>query len=109
MPARSVLEPETPTHPFETCSFLWGDRNYLLRSPVQVLSARQDGLWVFECPAYGLSAFAADRDEAFAHLREEFAFLYEGLVNEPDAALTRDARTLRDRLRADVKQAQTLA
>ena len=105
----SVLEPETPTHPFETCSFLWGDRNYLLRQPVQVLSAFQEGLWVYECPVYGLSAFSPDRDEAFSHLREEFAFLYEGLVNEPDASLTRDALTLRDRLRADVKQAQILA
>ena len=109
MPTPSVLDPETPTHPFETCSFLWGDRSYLLRRPVQVLSARQDGLWVFECPAYGLSAFAADRDEAFAHLREEFAFVYEGLADEPDDALTRDARALRDRLRADVKQVQALA
>ncbi len=109
IPTRSVLDPETPRHPFETCSFLWGDRNYLLHHPVQVLSARQDGLWVFECPAYGLSAFAADRDEAFAHLREEFAFLYEGLTGEADNALTRDAIALRDRLCTDVQQAQVLA
>jgi len=104
-----VLEANTPTYPFETCSFLWGERNYLLRQPVQIVSAFQDGLWVFECYAYGLSAFSSDRDEAFAHLREEFSFLYEGLVNEPDAALTRDAALLRDRLRADVQQAQALA
>jgi len=37
MPTVSVLEPETEVRPFETCSFLWGSRNYLLRRPVQIL------------------------------------------------------------------------
>lgn len=44
MYATSVLEPEIEVRPFETCSFLWGNYNYLLRQPVQILSARQDGL-----------------------------------------------------------------
>jgi hypothetical protein len=105
----SVLEAGTPVRPFETCSFLWGSYNYLLRRPVQILSAQQGGLWVFECPAYGLSAAAANREEAFEQLREEFACLYEGLVNEPDEALSLDAIELRDKLRADVEQAQPLA
>ena len=109
MHATSVLDPETETRPFETCSFLWGNRNYLLRQPVQILSARQNGLWVFECPAYGLSAFSASREEALSQLQEEFAFLYDGLTNEPDEALAPDARALRDRLHADVQQAQVLA
>ncbi len=100
----SVLEPETEVRPFETCSFLWGSHNYLLGHPVQTLSARQNGLWVFECPAYGLSAFSASREEALSQLQEEFAFLYDGLTGEPDEALTPDAVALRDRLRADVKQ-----
>lgn len=109
MSSISVLEPNTEVRPFETCSFLWGDRNYLLREPVQILSARQDGLWVFECPAYGLSAFSMSREEALSQLQEEFAFLYDGLVSEPDSALTGDAVALRDRLLADVKQTQALA
>ena len=109
MHATSVLEPETEVRPFETCSFLWGSRNYLLRQPVQILSARQNGLWVFECPVYGLSAFSASREAALNQLQEEFAFLYHGLTNEPDEALTPDAIVLRDRLRADVKQTQVLA
>ena len=109
MYATSILEPETEVRPFETCSFLWGNHNYLLRQPVQILSARQNGLWVFECPAYGLSAFSASREEALRQLQEEFAFLYDGLADEHDEALTPDAVALRDRLRADVKQAQALA
>lgn len=104
----SVLERETVTHPFETCSFLWGDHNYLLRQPVRVFSAYQDGLWVFECPAYGLSTFSADRQEALQQLNEEFGFIYEGLIHEPDASLTRDAIILREKLREDVKQVQTI-
>ncbi len=105
MHATSVLEPETEVRPFETYSFLWGDRNYLLRQPVQILSARQNGLWVFECPAYGLSAFSASREEALSQLQEEFAFLYDGLTDEPDEALTPDAVTLRNELRGGVMQA----
>lgn len=109
MHVTSVLEPETEVRPFETCSFLWGNHNYLLRHPVQILSARQNGLWVFECPAYGLSAFSSSREEALSQLQEEFAFLYDGLTDEPDEALAPDAIVLRDRLRSDVKQAQVLA
>ena len=109
MHATSVLEPETEVRPFETCSFLWGNHNYLLRQPVQILSARQNGLWVFECPSYGLSAFFASREGALSQLQEEFAFPYDGLTSEPDEALTPDAVALRDRLRADVKQAQVFA
>ena len=104
----SVLERETVTHPFETCSFLWGDHNYLLRQPVQIISAFQEGLWVFECPSYGLSTFSTDRQEALQQLNEEFAFLYNGLIHEPDASLTRDAVVLRDTLRETVKQVQTI-
>jgi hypothetical protein len=62
-----------------------------------------------ECPAYGLSTFAANRQEALQQLHEEFAFLYEGLTHEPDTALTRDALLLRDTLCADVQQVQTIA
>lgn len=109
MPVISVLEPETEVRPFETCSFLWGSRNYLLRQPVQILSARQNGLWVFECPAYGLSSFSASREEALSQLQEEFAFLYEGLTDESDSALTSDAAALRDKRLEDVKQTQALA
>ncbi len=109
MPPLSVLEPETEVRPFETCSFLWDNQNYLLRQPVQILSARQNGLWVFECPAYGLSSFSASREEALSQLQEEFAFLYDGLTNEPDDALTADAAALRDKLLQDVKQTQALA
>ncbi len=105
----SVLDPDTEVRPFETCSFLWGSHNYLLKHPVQILSARQDGLWIFECPVYGLSAFSASREEALSQLGEEFAFLYSGLMGEPDDALTPDAIALRDRLRSDVQQAQVLA
>lgn len=105
----SVLKQTTAVHPFETCSFLWGDYNYLLRKPVQIFSAYQDGLWVFECPTYGLSTFSANRQEALEQLHEEFAFLYEGLVHEPDDMLTQDAIALRDRMRSDIKQAHAIA
>jgi hypothetical protein len=107
--AMTVLEQETVMRPFETCSFLWEDSNYLLRQPVQIFCAFQDGLWVFECPTYSLSAFSADRQEALQQLNEEFAFLYEGLAHEADSALTHDALLLRDKLRADVQQVQTIA
>ncbi len=105
----SVIEGETQVKPFETCSFLSGHVNYVLHRPIQCLSARQDGLWVFECPQYGLVAFSADHREAKEQLEEEFGILYEGLIHQPDEALTQDAIRMRDKLRADVKTIQPLA
>jgi len=62
----------------------------------------RNNLWVYDCPRYGLHTFSEDRHEAFCQLGEEFNFLYEGLIHEPDENLTQDAIELRDVLKADV-------
>lgn len=87
--------------PFRTSSFHFNDRRFILREPVICSPEYRNNLWVYECPRYGLHAFSEDRQDALRQLGEEFAFLYEGLINEPDENLTPDAIELRDLLRAD--------
>ena len=57
---------------------------------------------MYECPRYGLHTFLKNKQEALQQLNEEFAFLYDGLINEPDDNLTQDAIELRDLLRSDL-------
>ena len=79
----------------------FNNRRFILREPVICSLDYRNDLWVYECPRYGLHAFSEDRQEALRQLGEEFAFLYEGLINEPDENLTPDAIELRDLLKAD--------
>jgi len=87
--------------PFRTPSFHFNDKRFILREPVICSPEYRNNLWVYECPRYGLHAFSEDRQEALRQLGEEFAFLYEGLINELDEELTPDAIELRDLLKAD--------
>ncbi|RLG28406.1 hypothetical protein DRO03_09920 [Methanosarcinales archaeon] len=88
-------------HTVLTSSFHFNDRRFIPREPVICSPEYRNNLWVYECPRYGLHAFSEDRQEALRQLGEEFAFLYEGLINEPDENLTPDAIELRDLLKAD--------
>jgi len=82
-------------------------RRFLLAEPITCSATREDGYHVFACPAFGLSGYARSRAEALSDLHEEFAALYDGLIGEPDAALTLDARELRDRLQQAVRRVET--
>ncbi len=86
----------------EATRFCWDGKVYVLRSPV-AYTVTYEGVWVYRCNRYGLHAFATDKATAFAEFNEEFAFIYEGLVNEPDENLTQDAITLKHRLIEDVE------
>lgn len=88
-------------------SFHWGGRKLRLRQPVTCIPSYAHQLWVYECPAYGLHAYAHDRSEALADFHEEMFFLWDGLAGQPDEALTPDARALRDKLVADVLPEET--
>ena len=88
--------------PFTTRVFRWGHHRFVLRESVVCIPAYQGGLWIYECPRYRLHAFSRDRADALSQFNEEFAFLYQGLINESDESLTLDAVQLRDQLRADV-------
>jgi len=87
--------------PFRTSSFHFNDRRFVIKEPVICSLEYRNNLWVYECPRYGLHASSEDRQEALRQLGEEFAFLYEGLINEPDENLTLYAIELRDLLKAD--------
>ena len=89
-------------------SFHFNNRRFILREPVICSPEYRNNLWVYECPRYGLHAFSEDRQEALRQLGEEFAFLYEGLINEPDANLTPDAIELREILKTDFVRVEEL-
>lgn len=88
-------------HPLLTSSFHFNDKRFVIKESVICSPEYRNNLWVYECPRYGLHTFSEDRQEALRQLGEEFAFLYEGLINEPDENLTPDAIELRDLLKAD--------
>lgn len=89
---------------FKKKEFRWGDKEYILKTSVICISNYKNNLWIFECPKYSLHAFSKDYDEALSQLDEEFAFLCNGLLNEDDSRLTKDAIELRDILKKDIKE-----
>ena len=75
---------------------------FKLEEPVMCSLNFRNNLWVYECPRYGLHTFSENQEEAYQQLLDEFIFLVDGLMNEPDDALTGDAIELRDLLRNDL-------
>ena len=88
--------------PFRTSSFHFNDKSFIIREPTICSLEYHNDLWIYECPRYGLHTFSDNRQEALQQLGEEFTFLYDGLIDEPDENLTQDAIELRDLLKADV-------
>ena len=93
---------------YRTSSFQLNNRRFILREPVICSLEHRNNLCVYECPRYGLHAFSEDRQEALRQLGEEFAFLYDGLINESDEKLTPDAIEFRDLLKADVVRVEDI-
>ena len=83
-------------------SFNFNNKRFILKEPAICTLDCLNNLWVYKCPRYGLYTFSEDKQEALQQLNEEFAFLYDGLIHEPDENLTQDAIELRDIIKADV-------
>lgn len=86
--------------------FNFNNKRFILKEPVVYSLKYLNNLWVYESPRYGLHTFSEDMHEAFCQLGEEFTFLYEGLIHEPDENLTQDAIELRDVLKEDIERAE---
>ncbi len=94
--------------PFKISSFSFNNTSFILKKPTTCSLKYQKDLWVYECPRYGLHTFSENKQEALQQLNEEFAFLYDGLINEPDDNLTQDAIKLRDLLKSDVLKVEKI-
>lgn len=81
-------------------------RQYVLKEPTTCYARFAQGYYEFECPEYHVEGYAKNRQEAFAELNADFACRYDGLVNEPDDALTLDALEARDHLRERVQRVE---
>lgn len=94
--------------PFTTSSFSFNNTSFILKKPATCSLKYQNGMWIYECPRYGLHTFSENKQEALQQLDEEFAFLYDGLIHEPDDNLTQDAIELRDLLKSDVLKVEKI-
>ncbi|OQA15018.1 MAG: hypothetical protein BWY64_03026 [bacterium ADurb.Bin363] len=79
--------------------FLWDNKRYILKKAVICYSEFKDDLWIYKVPEYGLHTFSENKEEAFNDLHEEFAFLCDDLLDEPDEKLTCRAIKLRDSIK----------
>ncbi|TFH39925.1 MAG: hypothetical protein E4G94_10395 [ANME-2 cluster archaeon] len=94
--------------PLKTSSFSFNSTSFILKKPVTCSLKYQNCLWLYECPRYGLHTFSENKSEALQQLDEEFAFLYDGLMHEPNNNLTQDAIELRDLLKLDVLKVEEI-
>ena len=94
--------------PFKTSSFSFSNTSFILKKSTTCSLKHQNDLWMYECPRYGLHTFSENQQEALQQLNEEFTFLYDGLIHEPDDNLTRDAIELRDLLKSDVLKVEKI-
>jgi len=94
--------------PFKISSFSFNNTSFILKKPATCSLKYQNGLWMYECLRYGLYTFSENKQEALQQLNEEFAFLYDGLIHEPDEKLTQDAIELRDLLKSDVLKVEKI-
>ena len=93
---------------FNTSLFSFNNTSFILKKPVTCSMKHQNGLWMYECPRYGLHTFSENKIEALKQFNEEFAFLYDGLIHEPDDNLTQDAIELRDLLKSGVLKVEDM-
>lgn len=93
---------------FRTSSFHFNDKKFILKKPATCSLKYQNYLWICECPRYGLHTFSENKPEALQQLNEEFAFLSDGLIHEPNDNLTQDAIKLRDLLKSDVLKVEKI-
>ena len=87
---------------FKKQSFQWGDKKYHLREAVCFDVKYEKPLWVYDCPRYKIHTFSYNQHDALNQLDEDFDFLYNGLVEEDDENLTRDAIELKRILEKDI-------
>lgn len=84
--------------------FIWENRKFLLKQPVEGKLKHEDGVWVYEIPKYDLYSFSEERKEAFLDLNEMFAFQYEEIAEEEDSKLTSKAIRLKKIIKNDIKE-----
>jgi hypothetical protein len=86
--------------------FIWDNRRYVLKEPVEGIIEFEDKYWIFKVPKYNLCSFSEDRYEALLQINEEFDCLYCGIVKEDESNLSADSIMLRDILKNDIKEVE---
>lgn len=75
-----------------------GDRFFELNETLPIVFVEDGGRWVCEYEPLGLMGYGDNLCEAFRLLQEDLVATYDELAEEPDEALTEDARELRNQI-----------
>ncbi len=70
-------------------------RRFVLRQAVHISVEFSDGVWVHHLAPLGIIAYGHSRLESLDAFREEFAAIYDSIVQEDEAKLTEDALELK--------------
>ena len=78
---------------------LWaGSRHFALQRPLKIDVRFDDGAWCYDCSELHLAGCASSYDAAFSRLGQEFAFLWDDIAMEDDAALLASGKRLKELL-----------
>jgi hypothetical protein len=80
------------------------ERFFRFRDAVRVTDQEKDGLWIHECKALNLLAYAANRRESWRVFAMKFESTWDWLVREKDSRLSPEAQKLK-RLYLDLVEA----
>jgi len=70
-------------------------RFFRFRHPLRVTDHEKDGLWVHECKALNLLAYAESRPESWRVFAKKFESVWDWIVQERDSKLTPEAQRLK--------------
>lgn len=84
------------------------NRVFVLRKELTACLRQEDSLWTCEVESLYLMGYGYSAEQAISRFQDDFAATYDGLINEPDDQLTKDARQLRDAIKALVSKEYSL-
>jgi len=84
-----------PLIPLQWTRVDFDTRRFELAQPIQIEQSFSDGVWTCVSELLGIAAYGASRHEALVAFRDEFAALWDDVVQEDDGQLTEDAIALK--------------
>lgn len=79
---------------------------FKLAHPIACTFQKQEGLFVSEFKPLGIIAYGETHQEVIQAISQEFAILWQGIVQKPNSVLTEDAKILKEKLQGMVLEAK---
>lgn len=81
-----------------------GNRIFHLRHPIACVIEREDDLFVTSDDLFNIITYGTTREEAIQNFSSEFSLLWDYIANDVDSNLTDDAKILKQKLLAIIKE-----